>query len=307
MNVDNDQHGAASSTLVPAMGLLTKTLSHSPVVKWMWTARIRHKSVDDVVLVGEDFVEIRHVEPGGHLCHVATKDDFDCRILGSRILGHAVNDGMDDQDNMEDIKIEDADFSDRSRSESSELPPQCLVLTLETQQLVFVFASESSDGVVNFEMTSNVPLPVSTQPLERLGKYLAVDPHSRAIAVAAPENSLVLYTVEPIPPGTRWGLGVLPVSHQRLIRGLQGTILAMDFLYPPENDPDQAVLLLVISRAGKTYLQRIDWECGVGVQSAQSHAPLPIYRGTRHRYTIWKALRLIFYSRITGPEPSYTH
>lgn len=260
----------------PSLGLLSKTLTHSPITKWILPGRIRHKDKDDLILVGEDFVEIRHIEQGGHLTHVATKTDFDCRIRSAKILGDIV----DEDDLAMDIKYEDLGQSTGSLLETARLPPQCLVLALENHQLVFMFACEDVTGHVNFDMTSSVPLPAFPSTPQKLGKHLAVDPKSRAIAVAADHDNVLLYSVEPMAAGAQWGLGYLPVSHERPLSRIRGVILAMEFLYPPENDPDQVILLLVVVRDGKTLLLRVDWVYQAGIQSAQYHNPLPISRGT---------------------------
>lgn len=37
---------------VPSMGILTRTLIESPIVRWIIPARIRHKDKNDVVFIG---------------------------------------------------------------------------------------------------------------------------------------------------------------------------------------------------------------------------------------------------------------
>ena len=276
----------------PVLGVLTKTLATSPVIQWILPARIRHKDKDDIVFVGEDYIDIKHTEKDGSLTHVATKSDFDCRILAARVLGDPVDEDDDDDDDDEDdedgdeddptlgsgIKLEYSDIKESSHPETTMLPPQCLVLTLETNQIVFLFACENAGGSVNFDMASSIPFPAFPHPHQRLGKYLAIDPKSRAIAVAAAEDNVFLYSSEPMSTNARWGPGFLPVSCERSLKGVRGVIQQMEFLHPPDSDPDHVILLLVVSDKSLTSLVRVDWLYSTGVLSARVHNPLPIQR-----------------------------
>lgn len=55
------------------------------------------------------------------------------------------------------------------------VPPQILVLSLDTGSLLFVFAYETADGAVQFTATSKA-LPSRLSALEEPGKRIAVDP-----------------------------------------------------------------------------------------------------------------------------------
>ncbi|KAL1305304.1 hypothetical protein AAFC00_002207 [Neodothiora populina] len=261
----------------PILGLLTKTITYSPVIRWILPARIRHKDKDDLIFVGEDVIHIKQIHDGGHLRHVATKADFDCRILSAKVLGQVTYEEDDDSDSG--IKAERNENPGQPFPETTRLPPQCLVLVLETHQLVFMYACEDAMGSISFEMTSNVPLPAFPSLPQQLGKHLAVDPRSRAVAVAAAQDNVFLYSVEPMGPDAQWGLGMLPVSHERPLARIRGIVQAMDFLYPPDSDPDQVILLLIVVRDRKTFLIRVIWDYVTGIQHAQYHNPLPILKG----------------------------
>lgn len=268
--------GACHSTPT-SLGLLTKTLAQSPRIIWTLPARIRHKDKDDIVFVGEDFIQIKQIEKDGHLTHIATKSDFETKIMSAKILGDAVQ-NYDDEDDC-DIKVEDLEMSDCSYPESTRLPPQCLVLALATQQLVFMFACEDSNGFINFEFASNVPLPGFDHPHQQLGKHLAVDPKSRAMAVAAAQDNVFLYSVQPIKVDAKWGPGYLPISCERPLARIRGTIEAMEFLYPSDEDPENVILLLVVVKDGKTSLIRFDWLYSAGIQTAHCHNSIVIWKG----------------------------
>jgi hypothetical protein len=113
---------------------------------------------------------------------------------------------------------------------------------------------------------------------------LAVDPQSRAIAVAANEREVVIYsakseeriqhelqTREP-----KWCL----VSAQQPIQ-IQGVIQHMDFLIPPTDDQgaedeDHIILLLIVMDQRKTRAVWIDWYASSDIHHAQIHAGQPL-------------------------------
>ena len=71
----------------PRVGLLSRTLTRSPTFRWILPARIRHKNKNDVVFVGEDFIQVKEYLSSGNLEDVATKADFGARIRAAKVLG----------------------------------------------------------------------------------------------------------------------------------------------------------------------------------------------------------------------------
>ena len=71
----------------PSMGLLTRTLVRTPVVKWIIPARIRHADRNDVLYITADSVEIREAHGDYTLQHVASKEDFDSPIRAAKVCG----------------------------------------------------------------------------------------------------------------------------------------------------------------------------------------------------------------------------
>lgn len=265
-----------------SLGLLTKTLAGSPVVRWILPGRIRHSQKDDLIFVGEDFIHIKEISEEGQLHHVATKADFGCRIMSAKVLGNVDNfDGLNN-DRKGQIKVEDQEMADELPSKVK-LPPQMLVLALDTQQLVFMFACEDLSGNVTFDMASSIPLPAFPLAYQQLGKHLAVDPMSRAVAVAAAQDHVYIYSGKPIERlhnGTAtWDNGFLPISSERPLMKIPGVILLMDFLYPPNNDPDQIILLLVVMKDRRITLRRIEWLYSSDVHQTQIHPPQKLSKG----------------------------
>ena len=75
------------STKAPHLALLTQTLIHSPVVKWIIPARIRHRTKNDVLFISEDRVQIKEAHPDYTLESVLVKNDFDSPIRSAKIFG----------------------------------------------------------------------------------------------------------------------------------------------------------------------------------------------------------------------------
>ena len=71
----------------PSLGLLTRTIVPSPMVKWIIPARIRHPDKNDVLYITTCSVAIKEAHGDYTLTHVAIKDDFDSPIKAARICG----------------------------------------------------------------------------------------------------------------------------------------------------------------------------------------------------------------------------
>lgn len=209
----------------PVLGILTRTLIRSPVVKSIIPARVRHRSRNDVVFVYDDAVVIKEVRGGERIEHnpfqeisledVVEKKDFDSPIRAARILG------LPREPKISRFPGVIWSKKDPNRSPSpseikpdplheNEVPPQILVLTLASRNLLFLFAYHDVHERVHF--LSNVwPLPAQAEQIQELGVHLAVDPkwvgfpfgswrandfRSRAMAVGAHENRVVIYTLK---------------------------------------------------------------------------------------------------------------
>ena len=256
-------------------GILTKTIIPSPVIRWILHACIRHSSINDVVFVGDDSIHVKQVNGQGSLKHIATKDDFDGRIRAAKVFSNRKETIDDDLF----LKLEDGDADDPVDN----VPPQCLVLTLDSDDLLFLWLAIDEDGSPRF-VHQTYPLPRSSKLLYQLGEHLAVDPQSRAIAVAAHEREVVILSAkskERIQHELRIGdPNWCPVSAQRPLQ-IQGVIQHMDFLIPPTDDrgnedEDHIVLLLIVTDQGKTKAVWVDWYAASDIHDAQIHAAQPL-------------------------------
>lgn len=258
------------------LGVLTKTIIRTPVVRWILHARLRRREYNDVVFVGEDFLHVKQVVHEGHLEHVATKSDFGTRIRAARVF--TVDTDPPEEDAL--IKVENGDAS-----KTKPLPPQFVVLTLATDELVFLYLAGDQDGNRYF-VHQTCPLPTYEETLWQVGEHLAIDPHSRGLAVAANQREVVLYSAKPKDRIQRelqasyadW----CPVQSQRPLQ-VEGVIQHMEFLCPPDSDPDHVILLLILIDRRRTKALWIDWYYSddnsgqqTNLHQAQMHPPQSI-------------------------------
>ncbi|KAB2577972.1 hypothetical protein DBV05_g3334 [Lasiodiplodia theobromae] len=238
----------------PVVGLLSRTVLQSPVVNWIIPARVRNREKNDVVFIGEDFIHLKEILPNAHLEHVSTKADFGSRIRAARVFGEPRKFIHPPMTEKAQIPME-IDWNEL-------VPPQILVLTLESQELLFLFARPRRDGTVEWK-ESCIPLSPDASLLEQPGKHLAVDPRSRALAVGAAESSIFIYAAKTMPElrsnishdTQNW----TPLKSERPV-AIPGTILKMEFLYPEPDDEHHVILLVIYSRDGKTRMSCYEWD-----------------------------------------------
>ena len=135
------------------LGLLTKTLANSPVIHKTFEARLRSKAKDDLVHVGQDYIELYEIDHEGRTRFLARKDDFGCRIMSSAVIGK-----FDSYlDYEEDSQSETSSMDNTSHE--SKMGPHMLILVLESSQLIFLAARESPDGTVIPDRISWIEIP----------------------------------------------------------------------------------------------------------------------------------------------------
>ena len=247
------------------IGLLTRTLAPTPTIRSILPARIRSPAKDDYICIGRDFIQLFEIEAGAHVTHIATKSDFDGEIGSANVIGC-----FDPYES--DLREYPDDTHGCSDSSGDSMGPQMLVFTLVgTAQLFFLTASEPEVSEDIFKVLC-VPMPIFINPPRIHGNAIAVDPYSRALAVAIGEHKVfVCYTnqSEPLSSGQQhWDDGFVPVSSSQTIKDVPGTILLMDFLYPPRHDPDRLILLMIVLHDGIVRPVWVEWSSSDEVKSA---------------------------------------
>lgn len=181
-------HKLPTGPTPPVLGLLTKTVVRSPIIKTIIPARVRHRSKNDVVFVFEHSIEIKEVIGGERIeedpfsdilfDNAVVKRDFDSSIQAAKVLGLP----REPKPSRFPGRFWDGEYKSQSPPETkpdpfheNEIPPQILVLSLASRLLVFLFAYYDLQEAVHF-LSSTWPLPAQIPLIEELGVHLAVDP-----------------------------------------------------------------------------------------------------------------------------------
>ncbi|EME47696.1 hypothetical protein DOTSEDRAFT_69599 [Dothistroma septosporum NZE10] len=276
MDFSDDESSAWPASDLDRLAVYTKTQVRSPVIRWILHAQIRHKLQNDVVYIGEDSLEVKQVGSHGHQTLVATKNDFDAHIRAAAVFNN------EDDSETEDFLVK-LEADSKNTLHISAYPPQSILLTLDSNDLVFLYMRQDSQGYPMF-IQQSVPMPSFDRILFQPGEYLAVDPFSRAFATAAHEREVLLYSAKPkqqiqheIRTQSRdW----CPVSSQRPLQ-VEGVILQMDFLVPPADEVDHIILLLIVADQRRTKAIRIEWYFSSGLFRAQVHPGQSLDSATR--------------------------
>lgn len=244
------------------VGLLSRTLIRSPLVSWILPARIRHKDKNDIVFISEHGIAVKELRSDQHLYDVASKVDFSSRIRAAQVLGERR------QPSGDLIRLKGEDQPVKHEDEAGS-PPQVLVLAMEDHEVIFIYAVQNRFGAVNFRYRSS-PLPSERSYMEQPGEHLAVDPYSRAIAIAACKDTITIRSMKSaqqigeefskLPPDFR------PERAERNVH-LEGTILKMEFLYPDPKDVAHVILVVIFSKDSTTRISCYDWDDTQGLDS----------------------------------------
>ncbi|PHH83522.1 hypothetical protein CDD83_2975 [Cordyceps sp. RAO-2017] len=261
----------------PCCGILSRTIIKSPVVHWVLPVRLRSQAHNDIAFVGDRFVQISELRRDGQVHEVALKRDFGCRIRSSAVLGASFEHGLDgeasggsDQPLKDDSTMLDtSNFSYAGPVRS--LPPQLLVLMLESGDTVFLFLEEQLNTPPVFVLNTYA-LP---REIPFLGYHLVADPSSRYMAAASPEGMLVLFEMEEMATlrAQYMAQGSLaPVKSVRL-RFIPGVIHKLEFLHPHPDDDYHIILILIVIRREQrredpvTRMVIYEWQVGESLEA----------------------------------------
>ncbi|EAS33977.3 uncharacterized protein CIMG_05001 [Coccidioides immitis RS] len=271
--------GENRTSRVPATGFLSRTLVHGPAIQWVLPARIRHQNRNDVVFVGDNFIQIKELVLSGHLEEVMTKADFDAKIVGATVINTRPEVGLGDE-----IGVGRSAAAPGAPLDVGNLAPQILVLILASKEMIFLYAKELSQGRHEF-VHARRPLPADVSSLEEYGKNITVDPRSRAMAVSAAQKFFGIFSLKaPQVMQREMACGpVNPIQEERFFR-TDGDILKMEFLYPKSSDPDKAILLLLVSRNSGVHLMLYYWNT-----TQNLHSITPRITGLRRLPVEWGA------------------
>lgn len=153
----------------PSCGLLSHTVIPSPVIQWVLPARLRSRHRHDVVVVGERHLQIKEALSDIHLEDVITKSDFGANIVAAKVIDVGAERSWETQ-----MKLGSGNPTATANSDMQDnLPPQMLVLSLDSRELVFLYYSELDGGQF---IHCHRPLPSDVSPFEKFGRNVKVDP-----------------------------------------------------------------------------------------------------------------------------------
>jgi hypothetical protein len=156
------------------VGVLSQSLHPSPTIRLIVPARIRSKAQNDVLFVGENFVQLREFLPTGQLADVTAKADLGGQILSAKAISSKAWTQADSYID-EIIKQElDEDYHDVHRSNQETSPPQLLVASTAGCNIVFLFAKDRAPGVAEFVLAKRKML-ADTSVEADCAKHIAVD------------------------------------------------------------------------------------------------------------------------------------
>jgi hypothetical protein len=156
------------------VGILSQSLHPSPTIRLIVPARIRSKTQNDVVFVGENFIQLREFLPTGQLADVTAKVDLGSQILSAKAISSKAWTQADPYID-EIIKQElDDDYYEVNSAEQEAFPPQLLVVSTVACSIVFLFAKNRGPGVVEF-VCAKRKLLADTPVEAEYAKHVAVD------------------------------------------------------------------------------------------------------------------------------------
>ncbi|KKY23613.1 putative mitochondrial translation initiation factor if [Phaeomoniella chlamydospora] len=255
-------------------GILSRTLIRSPSIHTILPGKIRTRHQNDVIFVGDNFIQVLELGRNGYLEDTAVKTDFGSKILAANVIGLSENEVEEFADSVVKQEHDSTDgCMDWTKDRACEVPPQLLVLVLESQQVLFIYCRDNSEGSVDFYIRTRA-LPRELSSLPQYGQHLAVDPQSRAIAIAAPFGHVGIMSLKSADALTQESQSgetkpIMPVTEERFFR-TDGIILQVNFLLPPPDRPDSAILLLLVSKGGSTRIVLYEWDTKLGLRHNNS-------------------------------------
>lgn len=215
----------------------------------------------------------------GHLWDVIRKDNFGARIRNARVIGSAEAFNRDYErrfqstqiKNEEDLDDVDVDTISGGTPNGSLLPPQAILLQLDSGDSVFLMLRQSGNGSLEFVSSRHKASKVmlKLQP----GAHLAVDPSSRNMVIGCSEGLFAIYALKSrmdLQEQFSQGSSLRYVEAERYIY-LQGVIHKIEFLHPSSDDEEHVILLVLLIRKGKTRMLLYEWETGGDLRDVRAH------------------------------------
>ena len=163
--------------------------------------------------------------------------------------------------------------AEASLTDAVDLPPEGIVLLMQTGQIIFLMLDQSMANLTFMSGRYRVSKPMlDFHP----GTHLTIDPSSRYMAVGCYQQVFTVYAIQ-----SRSALSQQCSSdpHNRKMRFIgseriiyvPGVILKMEFLYPSRDDEDHIILLVITSRKGRSRMLIYEWNAGDDLRKVKPH------------------------------------
>ncbi|KAK6211803.1 hypothetical protein LQW54_005663 [Pestalotiopsis sp. IQ-011] len=249
----------------PTYGILTRTVIESPVFSWVLPVQLRSPKHNDVVFVGDNFVQVCELGHDVQLHDIARKQDFGSRIRNACVIGSPAHYADDSSPNG--MKIEEDDVDMLAATPGGHLPPQFIALVLERGDLVFLYLEENAHDQWTFVSHSE---KIPDARLRLPGYHLVVDPSSRFLALGCSETHFQIWTllsINTLRSRQAQGLPFRPIDHSAIPKAVNGVIHKMVFLSPGADSEERVILALILIHQGRSRLHRYEWELGESVST----------------------------------------
>lgn len=221
------------------------------------------------------------MRPDGQLWDVIRKENFGARIRNARVVGSIEAFKRDHERPFQSTQIKDEDDLDGMDIDTNingkvptmnRLPPQAILLQLDSGDSVFLMLHQSGNGALEFVSNRH---RVSKAMLQlQPGTHLAVDPSSRYMAIGCSEGVFAIYALKSraeLQEQYSQGSSLRHVEAERHIYP-QGVILKIEFLHPSSDDEEHVILLVLLVRKGKTRMLLYEWDTNSDLTQIRAHS-----------------------------------
>lgn len=154
-------------------GVLSQTLASSPCIKAILAARIRSPLSNDVVFVGHSSIHLREFTQDGRLTNIITGLEFNVQILAAKVVSAEAL-VLPLQDAILENGKDEVRYKIRGELCDDSQPPQILVLSIASGELLFVYARNLPNGTAQFVYAKRYIIGGRLWP-RKYGKHLAID------------------------------------------------------------------------------------------------------------------------------------
>lgn len=243
----------------PDVGILSRTLIPSSMTKWIIPARLRPGENMQLLFVGENCVHIKEVVPDVRvdfrLRHRQTLPFPTNHIRAVALVGQRTTAPSSQEDTkLPSVYDTMANIKTEQDERLREYPVQVLVLALESGHLQLLtpdFDSQDQQTYLPFK-SRRIALPTPEPRTLAPGARIAVDPFSRAFAVSAAFDSIVVYNTRSSMYLTtllnadprNWN----PIDKEQIL-SVPGCIVSVEFLNATSFG--QEVVMIVLTAVGR--------------------------------------------------------